>query len=576
MAGSIPHSALLWQWRSWSWTTTNGSAGRCAHPDSSNDKATDSTTLVPEADIEITKDDGVTTATPGGKVTYAIEVTNNGPSDDPSVWVLDMFPSVLTCVWTSDVTAGELPGTIIHPVALPAGSSVDFEAVCDIDTAATGSTLSNTATATSSVKEADVTNNLATDADTFVGTPATPEADLAIKKTGAPDPVAAGGTLTYTVFVENFGPSSATGVEVVDILPAAVTYVSSTGTCVESPAGTLTCALGTIAKSASKSFNVTVTVGAATAAGTITNIVAVSSSVNDPDTGNNTDTVRTSVGATPSVVLPQPPLVPPPVPDTVGLQDPGTGQWHLRNSAGVVTSFFFGNPVDLALAGDWDGDGDDTVGLYRQFDGFFYLRNSNTAGIADFACFAGNPEDRAVAGDWDGDGDDNLGIYRPSEQKFYLFNKTCTGTPMGAASVVMMFGNPGDLPYAGDFDGDGMDEVGLFRPTTGFVYYRNTLTTGIADRSFFWGDPADRVFSGGRLGRRRGRHSRSVPAVEHHVLPEELEHAGHRRRELRLWRTLLHLPAHLGTLGSGLEGRHRDERERAPPGALSPVLSRSP
>ncbi len=259
----------------------------------------------------------------------------------------------------------------------------------------------------------------------------------------------------------------------------------------------------------------------------------------------------------------------------MGLQDPGTGQWHLRNSAGVVTSFFFGNPVDLALAGDWDGDGDDTVGLYRQFDGFFYLRNSNTAGIADFACFAGNPEDLAVAGDWDGDGDDTLGIYRPSEQRFYLFNKTCTGAPMGAASINMMFGNPGDLPYAGDFDGDGMDEVGLFRPTTGFVYYRNTLTTGIADRSFFWGDPADRVFSGDWDGDGDDTPGLFRPSNTTFYLRNS-NTPGHRRRELRIRRTLLHLPAHLGTLGSGLEGRHRDERERAPPGALSPVLSRSP
>jgi hypothetical protein len=35
-----------------------------------------------------------------------------------------------------------------------------------------------------------------------------------------------------------------------------------------------------------------------------------------------------------------------------------------------------------------------------------------------------------IAGDWDGDGDDNLGIYRPSEQMFYLFTSTCTGSPV--------------------------------------------------------------------------------------------------------------------------------------------------
>jgi predicted outer membrane repeat protein len=188
--------------------------------------------------------------------------------------------------------------------------------------------------------------------------------------------------------------------------------------------------------------------------------------------------------------------VPGPVPDTVGLVDVSQGIWYLRNTAGQVTSFFYGNPVDLPIAGDWDGDGDATPGLYRQSDGFFYARNSNTQGPADAACFAGDPSDVPVVGDWDGDGDDNLGIYRPSEQMFYLFTITCTGSPMGAAQISFLFGNPGDKPVAGDWDGDGIDEVGLHRESTGFFYWRNTLDTGIASDEIFFGDPDDRFVAG--------------------------------------------------------------------------------
>ena len=61
---------------------------------------------------------------------------------------------------------------------------------------------------------------------------------------------------------------------------------------------------------------------------------------------------------------------------------------------------------------------------------------------------------------------------------------------LGPAEFSFQFGNPGDKPFVGDFDGDGIDEVGLHRESTGFVYYRNTLTTGIADNQFFLGDPA--------------------------------------------------------------------------------------
>jgi hypothetical protein len=67
---------------------------------------------------------------------------------------------------------------------------------------------------------------------------------------------------------------------------------------------------------------------------------------------------------------------------------------------------------------------------------------------------------------------------------------------MGAAQINFLFGNPGDKPVAGDFDGDGIDEVGLHRESTGFFYWRNTLDTGIADGEIFFGDPGDRFISG--------------------------------------------------------------------------------
>jgi hypothetical protein len=182
---------------------------------------------------------------------------------------------------------------------------------------------------------------------------------------------------------------------------------------------------------------------------------------------------------------------------TVGLVDPATGQWHLRNQVGAVTTFFYGNPGDVPFMGDWDCDGIDTPGLFRQSDAFAYLRNSNSQGIADIRFFFGNPSDIPLAGDFDGDGCDSLSIYRPSEQRFYIINELgANNGGLGAAEFSFLFGNPGDKPFTGDFDGDGIDEVGLHRESTGFVYYRNTLTTGIADNEFFFGNPGDRFVTG--------------------------------------------------------------------------------
>ncbi|MDH3730832.1 MAG: hypothetical protein OES13_06890, partial [Acidimicrobiia bacterium] len=67
---------------------------------------------------------------------------------------------------------------------------------------------------------------------------------------------------------------------------------------------------------------------------------------------------------------------------------------------------------------------------------------------------------------------------------------------LGAAEYSFGFGNPGDKPVVGDWDGDGIDEIGLHRESSGFFYYRNTLTTGNADGQFFFGDPGDRFVAG--------------------------------------------------------------------------------
>jgi hypothetical protein len=183
--------------------------------------------------------------------------------------------------------------------------------------------------------------------------------------------------------------------------------------------------------------------------------------------------------------------------DTVGLVDPLTGEWRLRNHAGVVTGFFYGNPGDVPFMGDWDCDGIDTPGLFRQSDAFAYLRNSNSQGIADIRFFFGNPSDIPLAGDFDGNGCDSLSIYRPSEQRFYIINALgANNGGLGPAQFSFIFGDPGDKPFVGDFDGDGIDEVGLHRESTGFVYYRNTLDTGIASNQFFFGDPGDRFVTG--------------------------------------------------------------------------------
>ena len=191
--------------------------------------------------------------------------------------------------------------------------------------------------------------------------------------------------------------------------------------------------------------------------------------------------------------------------EQMGLVDVSQGTWRLPVATppdllamlADGTPFYFGNPGDFPMMGDWNCDGTDTPGLYRQSDGFVYLRNTNTQGIADVRFFFGNPGDIPIAGDFDGDGCDTVSLYRPGTSEVFVINALGSEEEgLGAAEVSFVFGDPGDVPFVGDFDGDGIDTVALHRATTGFVYFRNSLTTGVAEHSFFWGDPGDIVFAG--------------------------------------------------------------------------------
>jgi uncharacterized repeat protein (TIGR01451 family) len=86
--------------------------------------------------------------------------------------------------------------------------------------------------------------------------------DLEISMTDFPDPVAAGAQLTYTVTVANKGPNPADSVQVVDTLPAGVSYQNDTVGCVENPSNTLNCNLGWLMAGESAQVAITVLVDA--------------------------------------------------------------------------------------------------------------------------------------------------------------------------------------------------------------------------------------------------------------------------------------------------------------------------
>ncbi|MFC3195683.1 COG1361 S-layer family protein [Marinicella sediminis] len=256
-------------------------------PAPGNNSATDSDTVIGiEADLSITKVDDVDPVSPGGTLTYTIDVSNAGPSDATNVVVTDTLPGGVTFVSTTGCAEDPNGNPTCSLGTITAGSSASYTLQVTVD--ATTGTITNNASVTS-----DATDNTPGNNSTSEDTVVQPEIDLSITKSDDVDPVAVGGNVTYTIDVANAGPSDATNVVVTDTLPAGMTLVSTSG-CAEDPAAVPTCTLGTIVSGSSAQYNLVVSIDPGTG-GTLTNNASVTATETDTNAGNNSTSETTDV-----------------------------------------------------------------------------------------------------------------------------------------------------------------------------------------------------------------------------------------------------------------------------------------
>jgi len=174
------------------------------------------------------------------------------------------------------------------------------------------------------------------------------------------------------------------------------------------------------------------------------------------------------------------------------------------------TQVALGNPGDYPLSGRWNpralaystnasgivytsNYSPTGIGVYRSNPGLALLKNLPTAGYADFSVSLGAPGDIVVAGDWDNDGQGSIGVYRPSTAYWYLSNEvTNSAVP---SDIVLTYGSPGaaDLPVVGNWLTQDVPAlgVGVYRTSTGYYLLRNSLTTGFNDIGFAYGAASD-------------------------------------------------------------------------------------
>ncbi len=120
--------------------------------------------------------------------------------------------------------------------------------------------------------------------------------------------------------------------------------------------------------------------------------------------------------------------------------------------------FRYGVASDVPLAGDWNGDGITTIGIFRDGRWNLDIDGDGQWSETDIVARFGQAGDIPVVGDFNGDGIDEIGVYRAGRWIIDINGNH----EMDAHDKVFEMGGKGDLPIAGDWDGDGADEPGLY------------------------------------------------------------------------------------------------------------------
>lgn len=170
----------------------------------------------------------------------------------------------------------------------------------------------------------------------------------------------------------------------------------------------------------------------------------------------------------------------------VAVRRPSATIQYIQNSGDdLIQRVRFGRSIeDIPVSGDFDGDGIADVAVRRPDEGMWFVKNSsgvdpkdcNQDGITRLK-FGLAAEDIPVPADYDGDGITDFAVRRPSTRQWFVKNSSNIDPIDGNTDGItrIRFGNEtDDIPVPADYDGDGKADFAVRRPATHIWYIRNS------------------------------------------------------------------------------------------------------
>ena len=168
--------------------------------------------------------------------------------------------------------------------------------------------------------------------------------------------------------------------------------------------------------------------------------------------------------------------------------------YNLLNGPFTASGAAWGIATDEFVPADYDGDSKTDISVWRPSTGEWFTLQSATSTLR-YEQFGQAGDDPTVVGDYNGDGKDDVAVYRAGATagagSTWFYRTTVNG-----AVTFVPWGQNGDFPAPGDYDGDNKNDFSVQRNAGGGqAVFITKLATGAVTYTPF-GTPTDVIVPG--------------------------------------------------------------------------------